>query len=145
MEIRKAVEKEEFVKCWKVVQILRPELDMEQYLMLMLHMLDERYKMIYIQENEEVVAICGYRHTTMLHRGRNIYIDDLCTRPDARGKGYASTLLQHVFDEAREGGMQSIHLDSGHQRYEAHHLYLNKGFRITAHHFATEVRRTGKQ
>jgi GNAT superfamily N-acetyltransferase len=76
----------------------------------------------------------------MLHRGRSIYIDDLCTLPEARGKGHAKALLQHVLKEAREEELQSIHLDSGHQRHDAHRLYLNFGFDITAHHFAMELK-----
>jgi len=101
----------------------------------MLYMIDEGYKMIYIEENGKGVSFCGYRITTMLYRGRSIYIDDLCTLPEARGKGHAKALLDYVLLEAREEGLQSIHLDSGHHRYDAHRLYLNFGFKISSHNF----------
>jgi ribosomal protein S18 acetylase RimI-like enzyme len=139
MKIRQAKEKEDYLKCWEVVHELRPHLDQEQYLTLILYMIDEGYKMVYIEENEKAVSFCGYRVTTMLHRGRSIYIDDLCTLPEARGNGHAKVLLDYVLKEASKGELQSIHLDSGHHRHDAHRLYLNFGFKITSHHFAMEL------
>lgn len=134
-----ATSKEDFLRCWAVVHELRPHLNQDQYLTLMLYMIDEGYKMIYIQESGRAVSFCGYRVTTMLHRGRSIYIDDLCTLPEARGKGHGRALLDHVLNEARHNELQSVHLDSGHHRHAAHKLYLNTGFRITSHHFALEL------
>lgn len=139
MKLEQAKEKEDFLKCWEVVRELRPHLDQEQYLTLILYMIDEGYKMVFIEENGKAVSFCGYRVTTMLHRGRSIYIDDLCTLPEARGKGHARALLNYVLREARQQELQTVHLDSGHHRHDAHRLYLNSGFRITSHHFATEL------
>jgi ribosomal protein S18 acetylase RimI-like enzyme len=139
MEIRQAKEKEDFLKCWEVVHELRPHLDQDRYLTLMLYMIDEGYKLIYVEENGKAVSVCGYRVTTMLHRGRSIYIDDLATLKSSTRKGYARGLLDWVLEDAKEQELQSIHLDSGHHRYEAHRLYLNFGFKITSHHFAMEI------
>jgi ribosomal protein S18 acetylase RimI-like enzyme len=139
MEIKQAKEKDDFLMCWDVVHELRPHLNQEQYLTLILYMIDEGYKMIYIEENSKAVSFCGYRVTTMLHRGRSIYIDDLCTLPEARGKGHAKALLDYVLKKARSEELQSVHLDSGHQRHDAHRLYLNSGFKITSHHFAIDL------
>jgi GNAT superfamily N-acetyltransferase len=139
MEIKEAKEKEDFLKCWEVVHELRPHLDQDRYLTLMLYMLDEGYKMIFIEEDGKGVSFCGYRIVTMLHRGRSIYVDDLCTLAEARGKGYGRKLLDCVMEEAKKEDLQSIHLDSGHHRYDAHRLYLNSGFRITSHHFAKQL------
>jgi GNAT superfamily N-acetyltransferase len=136
LEIKVADAKEDFLKCWEVVRELRPHLNQDRYLTLMLYMLDEGYKLIYIEEEDQVIAFCGYRHVTMLHRGRSIYIDDLCTLEAFRGRGYGSRLLDHVLAEAREEECQSVHLDSGYQRHDAHRLYLEKGFRMSAHHLA---------
>ena len=139
MEIKQAKEKEDFLKCWEVVHELRPHLEQEQYLTLILYMLDEGYRLIYIEENGKAVSFCGYRFTTMLHRGRSIYIDDLCTLPEARAKGYANQLLKYVRKQAQKEELQSVHLDSGHQRHDAHRLYLNFGFKITSHHFTMNL------
>lgn len=142
MEISEAKSKEEFLECWPVVSELRPNLDRDQYIILILYMLDEHYKLLYIKQGGCVVAICGYRLTTMLHRGRGLYIDDLGTLSSARGNGYASALLRHVSLEAARQELSCIHLDSGPQRHEAHRLYLNHGFHISDLHFEKPV--TGK-
>jgi GNAT superfamily N-acetyltransferase len=139
MEIRQAKEKEDFLKCWEVVHDLRPHLDQDRYLTLMLYMIDEGYKLIFVEENGKAVSFCGYRITTMLHRGRSIYIDDLATLKVASRKGYGKALLDWVLNVARENELQSIHLDSGHHRHDAHRLYLNFGFKITSHHFAMDI------
>ena len=136
MEIKLATTKEDYLKCWDVVQELRPHLNQDRYLTLMLYMIDEGYKLIYMEVEGRAVSFCGYRHITMLHRGRSIYIDDLGTLPEARGVGHATALLKYVLEEARLEELESVHLDSGHHRFDAHKLYLNQGFRITAHHFS---------
>jgi GNAT superfamily N-acetyltransferase len=143
MEIKQAKEKEDFLKCWEVVHDLRPHLDRDRYLTLMLYMIDEGYKLIYVEEDGKAVSFCGYRLTTMLHRGRSIYIDDLATLKEASRKGYARALLNWVLNVARENELQSIHLDSGHHRHDAHRLYLNFGFNITSHHFAMDIEPSG--
>ena len=140
MKIKQAKEKEDYLKCWEVVHELRPHLDKEQYLTLILYMIDEGYRLIYLEENGKGVSFCGYRITTMLHRGRSIYIDDLCTLPEARGRGHAKSLLKYVLKEAKKEELKSIHLDSGHHRHDAHRLYLNFGFNITSHHFAMDLK-----
>jgi GNAT superfamily N-acetyltransferase len=144
MKIKLAKEKEDFLKCWEVVYELRPHLNREQYLTLMLYMIDEGYKLIYIEENGKGVSFCGYRVTTMLYRGRSIYIDDLCTLPEARGKGHARTLLNYVLREAKNEELQSIHLDSGYQRFDAHKLYLNFGFKMGSHHFEMDLQKSAE-
>ena len=85
---------------------------------------------------EEAQAVCGFRVLTMLYSGRQLYIDDLSTLPQARGKGHARALLSWAEAEARRLGCESLHLDSGVQRFPAHRLYLGVGMDITAHHFA---------
>ena len=86
-------------------------------------------------------AVVGYRFMNFLYSGKTIYIDDLSTLADARGKGYASQLLDFVIDQARQTDCQSVSLDSGQNpaRYDAHRLYLNKRFNIVSHHFKLDL------
>jgi GNAT superfamily N-acetyltransferase len=75
-----------------------------------------------------------------LYNGKHIYIDDLSTLPEYRGKGYAGLLLDYVESEAIVKGYQAVTLDSGHHRAAAHRLYMNKGFTIVAHHFSKTLK-----
>ncbi len=86
-------------------------------------------------------AVVGYRTLNFLYSGKTIYIDDLSTLPDGRGKGYAGMLVDFVVDQARQSGCQCVSLDSGQNpaRYDAHRLYLKKDFNITSHHFKLDL------
>ena len=140
MEIRKALSKEDFIKCWEAVQQLRPRLTLDEYLVMSLYMKDEGYKLIYTEEQEKVMAFCGYRFQTMMHYGRSIYIDDVFTLPHA--KNHTTALLNYVLEQAKSADVQSIHLDSNHRRSEAHRMYMNNGFKIAAHHFVLQLKTT---
>ncbi|SMB90871.1 GNAT family N-acetyltransferase [Deinococcus hopiensis] len=86
-------------------------------------------------------AVTGYRTFTVLAFGQMLYVDDLSTLPDARGKGHARALLRWLEGEARRMGCLGLHLDSGvgSARFTAHRLYLSAGMNITAHHFEKEL------
>ncbi|GMA17468.1 N-acetyltransferase [Deinococcus metallilatus] len=89
----------------------------------------------------EAAAVASYRTFTMLAFGRALYVDDLSTLPDARGRGHARALLHWLEAEARRLGCRGLHLDSGvgERRWAAHRLYLTHGLNITCHHFEKEL------
>ena len=139
MTIKAAQTKEDYLKCFRVMQALRPHLTTELFLDLLPKMQEENYFLIYIEENNEAVSACGFRYLTTLFNGRYIYIDDLTTLPEGRGKGYAGKLFDFVIEKAKTEGLKAVHLDSGHHRHDAHRLYLNKGMKIVYHHFKLEL------
>ncbi|MGY2895805.1 GNAT family N-acetyltransferase [Deinococcus sp. UYEF24] len=85
-------------------------------------------------------AVIGFRPMTLLYAGRTLYVDDLSTCEQARGKGLGRALLAWVEAEARRLGCDELHLDSGVQRFPAHRLYLKFGFDISAHHFGKALK-----
>jgi len=86
---------------------------------------------------ERAAAVAGFRLGHNLPWGHHLYVDDLSTRPDARRRGHARSLLDWLIDEANRAGCGELHLDSavGPERVDAHRLYFNTGLRITAYHF----------
>jgi GNAT superfamily N-acetyltransferase len=86
---------------------------------------------------EEAAAVAGFRIDDKLAWGRHLYVDDLSTRPERRGRGHARALMDWLVDEARRAGCAQLHLDSGVQpeRETAHRLYFNSGLRISSYHF----------
>ncbi|MVU83964.1 GNAT family N-acetyltransferase [Nocardia sp. ET3-3] len=90
---------------------------------------------------DEALSVLGYRETFMSAWGRHLYVDDLSTLPEARGRGYGDALIAWVKDEARRLGCESVQLDSGvnANRAAAHRLYMRNHFAITSHHFTYEV------
>ena len=93
------------------------------------------------RKNGEAAAVAVFETGYNLHRGKYVYVDDLSTLPEARGKGYAGQLLDWVIDYARREGFDEVHLDSGvsEARTDAHRLYLNKRMQVTSLHFALKV------
>lgn len=124
---------------WEAVSILRPHLTLQDYLDGVNDQMASGYRALVICDSDRVAAYAGFRVTHMLAWGRLLYIDDLVTHPDFREKGYGGHLLAWMIDEARRLGCPEVHLDSGHQRFDAHSLYHKMGFRITSHHFSMRV------
>lgn len=131
---------EQIRRCLPAVLALRPQFSAEQALeQIRFQQTEDRYVLAFIDlgDNADAPAAIGYRIMHLLHSGKTLYIDDLLTLPEGRGKGYASALLDFVVGQAQQANCQTVSLDSGQNpaRYAAHRLYLNKGFNITSHHF----------
>ena len=135
MEIKFANTDSEIASCWESMFLLRPMLKEEEFLSLIRTLNNEGYHLLYISENNITVAVAGYRIFTMLYCGKILYIDDLSTLESCRGKGYASQLLNHIYEIAKKENCISIQLDSGSTRTIAHKLYFKENFTISAFHF----------
>jgi GNAT superfamily N-acetyltransferase len=140
-EIKWADSDESIAKCWKVMHLLRPHLLESEFLQKVRIQQDEGFEMVFIEENEIAVAVMGFRIGHYLFRGKNLYIDDLSTLPDFRGRGYAGKLLDWAIHHAKVSGCDNVHLDSGFgpARKDAHRLYLNKGFEVASLHFSIQI------
>lgn len=125
--------------CWEAMSLLRPHLKKEQFVLQIKAMQDEGYNLIYLSENNKTVSVAGYRIFSMLYCGKQLYIDDLSTIENYRGKGYASKLLNYLYEIAKNKNCISVQLDSGPTRKTAHKLYFKENFSISAFHFNKEL------
>ncbi len=123
-------------RCFPVVEVLRPHLTLEEFIKRTARQFEEGYRMVYLEDEGDVAAMAGYRVATFLAWGRVLYVDDLITAPNRRSRGYGGLLLDYLIGLSEKLECDEVHLDSGHQRFDAHRLYLNKGFRLTSHHFS---------
>jgi GNAT superfamily N-acetyltransferase len=105
----------------------------------------EGYRLVASFEDSDgdAAGVAGFRLAHFLAWGRAIYVDDVSTRAQYRGRGHAGALMDWLLAEARRLGCDQLHLDSGvgPDRETAHRLYMNKGLRISAHHFSIDLRR----
>lgn len=95
----------------------------------------EGYQLAAVFAGDDCVAVAGFRVSTNLHLGRNLYVDDLVTSPAERSSGYGHMLHEWLVRHARAAGCGVLHLDSGTQRTGAHRFYLREGHVISAFHF----------
>jgi GNAT superfamily N-acetyltransferase len=140
MSIRLARTEREIANCYPAMSELRPHLLEKEFVDLIKSMKNEGYELAYLQIEEEIVSVMGFRYLRFLHIGRHYYIDDLSTKAAHRGKGFGKKLLEWLESKAIEKGFNAITLDSGYQRYGAHKLYLNQGFQIRSHHFVKTLK-----
>ncbi len=99
------------------------------------------YRIVGAFDGERCVAVAGFRVIHNLAWDDTLYVDDLSTLPEARGRGHGRELLEWCKEEGRRLGCTQFHLDSGvgPDREDAHRLYFNTGLRITSYHFAAPL------
>jgi GNAT superfamily N-acetyltransferase len=99
------------------------------------------YRIVASLDEGEAAAVAGFRIGENAAWGRFLYVDDLVTRGDRRGRGHADAVMAWVEDEAVRAGCDELHLDSGvgPEREDAHRFYFRHGMRITSYHFARSV------
>lgn len=139
MRIQLARTDADILKCWPAMHLLRPHLKEAEFVPLVKTMMSEGYELAFREENGVAASAIGFRYFQKLFDGKQIYVDDLTTLGEYRGKGYAGQLLDFVFQLAQERGCACVTLDSGPTRHDAHRLYLNKGFLISSLHFLKKL------
>ncbi len=137
--IHEACDTNTLERCYAVAQELRPHLSATQFIEQVLRQQAAGYHLMYLQADDGVISILGYRLTEQLAWGKAVYIDDLATLSSARGLGYGSILLKWAIEKARAEHCQQVHLDTGTQRHTAHRLYLNHGFELRSYHMIKDL------
>ncbi len=95
--------------------------------------------MVCIEQDNEVVAVAGYRIFTNLFMGKNLYVDDHVTSDKYRSNGHGETMIAWLRDQAMENNCAHFHLDSGTQRHLAHKFYFRQGMSIASYHFSEDL------
>ena len=136
---QQALTDQEIADCFPVISELRPHLEATEFIALVRQMESEGYRLAYLRDSENVVAVAGYRISTNLFMGKNLYVDDLVTGSKFRSKGFGETLLTWLHQLAVSENCKVLHLDSGTQRHQAHKFYFRQGMVATSFHFAMDV------
>ena len=137
--IRTAETPDEIRRCHPVLVQLRPALGVEDLVALVSRLAAHGYRLIYLEDAGEIVAVAGYRITEMLRTGRMLEVDDLVTAEGGRSRGYGRALLAWMTEEGRRTGCSVIELDSATQRHDAHRFYFREGMHILGYHFSAEL------
>lgn len=135
MEIKLAKSVEEIAACFPVMHELRPHVAERDLVSRVRRQETSGYRLAYVLEAGEAVAVAGYRIGENLAWGRFLYVDDLVTRSSQRSRGYGATLLSWLMTQAAQLGCLQVHLDSGVQRTEAHRFYEREGMERASLHF----------
>ncbi|MFD1737275.1 GNAT family N-acetyltransferase [Bacillus salitolerans] len=117
----------EFLKAYPIIKQLRPHLNENSYIELILAaQVEDNYKMFALVEEDILVAVIGFKPMITLSTGRYIWICDLVTDSKQRSKGYGEKLLTYVEEWGKEKEFNCVSLSSGIQRIDAHRFYEDK-------------------
>lgn len=140
MTVKLAVSDADIRRCAGVMQQLRPAIGEDEFLVrAKRQQADEKWRLAYLEDGGEVVAVTGFRILDCMATGKTLYVDDLVTREDRRSKGYGEKLLIWMEQLAREEGCAVLRLDSGTHRTGAHKFYFRMGMPIVSFHFMKKL------
>lgn len=127
MKIKELTTEKEWQEAYKVMCQLRTHLDEAAYIDLVKEAVKvERYHLIAIYKEGEIVAVAGFKPMITLYYGRFVWVCDLVTDKQKRSKGYGEHLLSYIHQWAERYQFESVALSSGLQRYSAHRFYEEK-------------------
>lgn len=139
MKISVAQSDADIVRCFPVMQQLRPHLVAGNFVDTVHRMRREGFHLAYLEKDDAVRAVAGYRYTEKLFSGRNLYVDDLVTDASSRSHGHGARLLAWLVAEARAHDCVQLELDSGVQRVDAHRFYFRERMHVSAFHFVVPL------
>jgi GNAT superfamily N-acetyltransferase len=131
---------EQIRRCFPVMRELRTHLDNEdKFIERVTRQQKDGYLLAYLEAENEVRAVAGYRFLESLFSGKVLYVDDLVTGAQDRSRGFGGELFDWLVEQARQHGCANLELDSGVQRFDAHRFYLVKRMNISSYHFRIEL------
>lgn len=140
MKIALAENQASVARCYPVMVQLRPHLTEAAYLAAVERQRSAGYQLVYLEAEDVVCAVAGFRLMEMLAYGKTLYVDDLVTDEAQRSKGYGEALLAWLREHAQAHNCDLLHLDSGVQRFAAHRFYFTQRMWISAYHFSLKLK-----
>ena len=127
MRIRELRTDAEIRAAFPLMSNLRDRVRQETFLSEVRRQQVEGYRLVGGFDADRLVALAGIRRSHTLARGEHLFVDDLVTAEDARGRGHGRELIAWLATGAAGEGISRIHLDS---RLTAKSYYEALGFRF---------------
>ena len=125
--VRKLRADRDIAAAFPLMRQLRDRLREETFLAEVRRQQVEGYRLFGLFDSDHLCALAGVRRSHTLSRGEHLFVDDLVTAEDLRGRGHGSEILRWLGGYAREQGISRIYLDS---RITAKGFYEKLGFRF---------------
>ncbi|MFA9427250.1 GNAT family N-acetyltransferase [Natronorubrum sp. A-ect3] len=125
-KITELTEPSEWQAAFPVLQELRSHLTEESFLDHLDSMWSDGYRLFATIEDDELVAVAGVIVHTNFYYHQHAFLYDLVTTESRQSEGIGAELLAHVESWAREQGCETIVLESGLWRSDAHRFYEDR-------------------
>jgi GNAT superfamily N-acetyltransferase len=140
MSIKFAEKDSEIENCFPILEELYPDLEKNGFVQRIRIQFFEGYKLVYLEKDNQVVTVAGFRILHTQHWGKILFLDDIVTLSAYRWQGNGGKMLKWLEKEARHHACQELHLSSSFHRHQAHAVYLKYGYRLLSHYFTKELR-----
>jgi GNAT superfamily N-acetyltransferase len=125
MEFRELTTDREIETSYPLMSALRDRIREETFLAEVRRQQIEGYRLYGAFVEGRLVSVAGVRRTHTLFRGEHLFVDDLVTAAEERGRGHGTALLAWLAARSEEQGIRRIYLDS---RSTAKGFYEKVGF-----------------
>ena len=125
-DVRELTSEAGWREAFPVLVQLRDDLTEETYLEYLHEMQDEGYRLFALYEDETIVSLAGVAIRTNFYNGRHLFVYDLVTREARQSMGYGTQLMDFVTEWARDRDCESVTLESGLWRDDAHRFYEDR-------------------
>ncbi|MEO8102490.1 MAG: GNAT family N-acetyltransferase [Betaproteobacteria bacterium] len=139
--IGEIIEREWLVQSETVHRQLRPQIPAD-YIGRMKQVFAGGAEMAVAVRDGKVLGITVFRMLENTFSGRDLYCDDLVTDEALRSSGVGRLLMQYMDKLAAERACDTLSLDSGCQRQQAHKFYFREGMTIPSFHFSKPMKKT---
>jgi GNAT superfamily N-acetyltransferase len=121
-DIRELTTEAESREAFPVMRQLRDDLTESEYLDYLAQMREEGYRLFGL-DDDGLVTVAGVALRTNFYNGRHLFVYDLVTREARRSEGHGAAMMEFLDEWARERDCESITLESGLWREDAHRFY----------------------
>ncbi|MBP1989010.1 GNAT family N-acetyltransferase [Paenibacillus eucommiae] len=117
---------QEWLDALPVLNELRPDLTEATFLPLMRTMVQEGYRLFALINNEQIQSLAGIAIKTNFYYQRHVFVYDLVTKSQSRSQGCGKALLSYIHQFAKDNDCETVALESGLHRVDAHRFYEKK-------------------
>lgn len=144
-KIKALTEESEMPKVFSILKELRPKLSYPDFLFLYKKAhLSNGYELVFIENENEILALMGYRIIFDFVHGKHLYIDDLVTSEYQRSKGLGAKLLSYAEVVARQLNCKGLRLCTGVENKHGQRFYESNGWQARAIAYKKIVETTNK-
>jgi ribosomal protein S18 acetylase RimI-like enzyme len=130
LSIRELQSREDRLKCFEVLQELRPTLTWTQFICVSsVAAARDEFALAGLFEGDACVGVIGYRVLYDFVHGKHLYIDDLVVTHRLRSKGAGAMMLAYAERRARELGCDGLRLCTGIENTSAISFYERQGWK----------------
>ncbi len=130
----KPITEEELLQAFVLMQQLREDITLEDFLFVHSKAKQcNQYTLIGAYDEEELVALMGYRILYDYVHGKHLYIDDLVVSYKHRGQGFGAQMLTYAEANAAKLLCNGVRLSTGTSNTEGIRFYEREGWQLKAY------------